>query len=339
VWNRENTVTESAIIVQELTKVYPRVKAVDDVSFTVAPGEIFGLLGPNGAGKTTTIRLLLTLIKPTAGQITIAGINALTQPDKVRRLAGYVPQDVSVDGELTGFENILMYSKLYGLPRRGRKEAIEEILGYLDLQDRANDMASTYSGGMMRRLEIAQALVNKPRLLFLDEPSIGLDPGAKRIIWGLIKELRDEFGTVVFINTHDMNEADLLCDRIGIMNKGKLVTIDSPAQLKASVGGDVLTLDARTPGLSDKVKELGYTAINESTNGQVNLLVSNGERLIPSLIESLKTMGITIDAVSLKKPTLDDAFLKYTGTRIEAGVGETWSETRRARRTFRRRNK
>jgi ABC-2 type transport system ATP-binding protein len=329
--------TESEIIVQELTKVYPRVKAVDQVSFTVEPCEIFGLLGPNGAGKTTTIRLLLTLIKPTEGRISILGINALAQPNKVRQLAGYVPQDVSVDGELTGFENILMYSKLYGLPSRGRKEAIDEILGYLDLKARAKDMVSTYSGGMMRRLEIAQALVNRPKLLFLDEPTIGLDPSAKRVIWELIKKLRKELGTVVFINTHDMNEADALCDRIGILNRGKLVTIGSPAQLKASVGGDVLTLDSKTPGFADKVRELGYTTITESPNGQIDLLVSNGEKLIPHLIESLKTRGVEVDAVSLKKPTLDDVFLKYTGTRIEAG--ESWIETRRTRRTFRRMNR
>jgi ABC-2 type transport system ATP-binding protein len=329
---------DSQIIVRDLTKVYPRVTAVDNVSFTVESGEIFGLLGPNGAGKTTTIRLLLTLIKPTEGRISVLGFDALAQPDRVRQLAGYVPQEVSVDGELTGYENILMYSKLYGVPRRGRKEAISEILGYLDLQDRANDMASTYSGGMMRRLEIAQALVNRPRLLYLDEPSIGLDPGAKRIIWELIRRLREEFGTIVFINTHDMSEADVLCDRIGIMDRGKLVTIGSPSQLKATVGGDVLTIASKSPGLADKVKALGYTAINESNNGSTDLLVSDGERLIPQLVGSLKASGIEVESVSLKKPTLDDVFIKYTGTRIEERES-SWKETRQTRRAFRRRNK
>jgi ABC-2 type transport system ATP-binding protein len=330
--------SDSQIIVQDLTKVYPRVKAVDKVSFTVEKGEIFGLLGPNGAGKTTIIRLLLTLIKPTEGQINIMGINARTHPDKVRQSSGYVPQDVSVDGELTGYENMLMYSKLYNIPRQGRKAAIEEILGYLDMQDRAGDMASTYSGGMMRRLEIAQALVNRPKMLFLDEPSIGLDPGAKRIIWDLIKNLRKEFGTVVFINTHDMNEADNLCDRIGIMDKGKLVIIGQPSQLKASVGGDVLTITSKTPGLVEGIKKLGYTTITEVPNGQIDLLVENGERLIPQLVESLHADGIEVEAMSLKKPTLDEVFLKYTGARIEAGES-SWSEARRTRRTFRRMNK
>jgi ABC-2 type transport system ATP-binding protein len=203
-------------------------------------------------------------------------------------------------------------------------------------------MVNTYSGGMMRRLEIAQALINRPKLLFLDEPSIGLDPGAKRAIWDLVKRLRDEFGTVVFINTHDMSEAEALCDRVGIMSRGKLVTVDSPARLKASVGGDVITLTSKTPEFGDKVRELGYTTISESLNGEVDLVTSNGERFIPQLVESLRLKEVQIESVSLKKPTLDDAFLKYTGTKIEAGneveVGAAGSlrTVRRTRRTFRR---
>jgi ABC-2 type transport system ATP-binding protein len=330
--------SDDKIIVENLTKFYPRVKAVDNISFAVEPGEIFGLLGPNGAGKTTTIRLLLTLIKPTDGRINIMGVDARNHADKVRQFCGYVPQDVSVDGELTGYENILMYSKLYNIPGRGRKEAINEILGYLDMQERSGDMASTYSGGMMRRLEIAQALVNHPRVLFLDEPSIGLDPGAKRIIWDLIKKLRTEFGTIVFINTHDMNEADILCDRIGIMDKGKLVITGQPAQLKDTVGGDVLTISSKTPGLTETINMLGHAAINKYNNGQIDLLVDNGERLIPHLVESLQDGGIEVESVSLKKPTLDDVFLKYTGSRIEAEES-SWKEATRARRTFRRMNK
>jgi ABC-2 type transport system ATP-binding protein len=327
-------VAENEIVVENLIKDYPRVRAVDDVSFAVERDEIFGLLGPNGAGKTTTIRLLLTLIRPTAGRINIMGIDARTQPQKIRQLSGYVPQDVSVDGELTGHENMLLYSKLYGLPRRGRRTAIADILDLLELGDRAGELVNTYSGGMMRRLEIAQALVNRPRLLFLDEPSIGLDPGAKRIIWGLIRKLRDDFGTIVFINTHDMNEADALCDRIGILNKGRLVTIGSPAELKASVGGDILSLDSRTPGLAEHVRALGYAPLSESPAGHADILATNGEHLIPPLLESLKGRGVAVEAVSLKKPSLDDVFLKYTGTRIEAG--DSWKEARRTRRTMRR---
>lgn len=330
--------TDSQIIVKNLTKVYPKVKAVDSVSFTVNAGEIFGLLGPNGAGKTTTIRLLMTLIKPTSGEINILGLNAKKQPGKIRQISGYVPQDVSIDSDLTGYENVLMYSKLYNMPGRGRKENINEILDYLEMKDRSNDMAGTFSGGMMRRLEIAQALVNRPKLLFLDEPSIGLDPGAKRVIWEMIKKLREEFGTIVFINTHDMNEADTLCDRIGIMVKGKLSIIGRPAELKAKVGGDVLTIASKKPGLADAIKKLGYTTLTESTNGSIDLLVANGEKLIPQLLDSLQSTDIEIESVSLKKPNLDDVFLKYTGARIDS-EDSTFSQARRTRRTFRRVNK
>jgi ABC-2 type transport system ATP-binding protein len=326
--------TDRAVVVEGLTKIYPRVKAVDEVSFTVDEGEIFGLLGPNGAGKTTIIRMLLTLIKPTSGRMSVFGIDGLTHPEKVRQMAGYVPQDVSVDGELTGYENILMYSKLYGVPGKERGRRIKDVLGYLDLQDRADDMVSTYSGGMMRRLEIAQTLVNRPRILFLDEPSIGLDPAAQRAIWELVNRLRDEFGATIFLTTHDMNEADTLCDRIGIMDKGRLVIIGQPSQLKATVGGDVLTINSKMPDCVNKLKELGYSLISESSGGQFDLLVSNGEALIPHLLESLKAVGVEVEAVSLKKPTLGDVFLKYTGARMEGG--ETWIEARRARRTFRR---
>jgi ABC-2 type transport system ATP-binding protein len=325
---------DGAVTVTELTKIYPRVKAVDKVSFSVNKGEIFGLLGPNGAGKTTTIRMLLTLIKPTHGTASLFGVDVTKDAGKAREMAGYVPQDVSVDGELTGYENILMYAKLYGLPGKERGQRIREVLEYLDLQERASDMVSTYSGGMMRRLEIAQALVNRPKILFLDEPSIGLDPSAKRVIWELIKKLREEFDTTVFLTTHDMNEADMLCDRIGIMDRGQLVTLGEPSRLKSAVGGDVLTISSKTPDTYSKVKELGFAVISQSADGRFDLVVSNGENLIPRLLDTLKANGVEVDAVSLKKPTLDDVFLRHTGTRIEEG--ETWTETRRTRRTFRR---
>lgn len=325
---------DQAVAVEGLTKVYPRVKAVDDISFIIDEGEIFGLLGPNGAGKTTTIRMLLTLIKPTAGKISVFGIDVVVHPDTLRQMAGYVPQDVSVDGELTGYENILMYCKLYGVPGKERDKRIKEALEYVELQDRANDMVSRYSGGMMRRLEIAQALVNRPRILFLDEPSIGLDPGAKKTIWGHIEKLRSEFGTTIILTTHDMNEADALCDRLGIMDKGKLITVGQPLQLKATVGGDVVTISTKASGCSAKLRELGYSVISDSSGGNCDLVVSNGETLIPHLLETLKASGMEVEAVSLKKPSLDDVFLKYTGIRIEEG--ETFTQARMARRTFRR---
>ena len=327
---------EKAIVVQNLVKQYPKVRAVDDVSFSVDKGEIFGLLGPNGAGKTTTIRTLLTLIPPTSGETLIYNINTAKNSEEVRRICGYVPQDVSADGDLTSYENVLISSKLYGMPAKERKQRIHEVLSFLELTDRENDMVNTFSGGMMRRLEIAQALVNRPKVLFLDEPSIGLDPNARRIIWGLIKKLRDEYNTTIMMTTHDMGEADELCDRIGIMNRGKLATLGKPAELKAAVGGDIITINSNNPNCSLKLKEMGYSTIADSPDGHSDLVVNNGETLIPQLLEGLKAKGVVVESVSLKKPTLDDVFLKYTGARIEEG--DTFAETRRARRAFTRRS-
>jgi ABC-2 type transport system ATP-binding protein len=323
-----------AIVVENLVKTYPRVRAVDGISFTIPEREIFGLLGPNGAGKTTTIRILLTLIKPTSGKVSVFGVDALTHPDKVREMAGYVPQDVSVDGEITGYENILIYAKLYGMPGDQRKKRIKEVLEYLDLQDRANSMVNTFSGGMMRRLELAQSLINRPRMLFLDEPSIGLDPNARNAIWELVRKLRDEFGATILLTTHDMVEADTLCDRIGIMDRGKLAVIGKPSELKSAVGGEILSISSEDPNLLTVVKELGYSTMAESSNGTVELLVANGEVIIPRLLENLRAKGVEIVSVSLKKPTLDDVFLKYTGARI--GEGGSWTQARLTRRTFRR---
>jgi len=328
---------EKAIVVHDLVKQYPRVMAVDNVSFNVDKGEIFGLLGPNGAGKTTTIRVLLTLIKPTSGETLIYNLDTAKNSEEVRRMCGYVPQDVSADGDLTAYENVLISSKLYGMPAKERKTRIPEVLNFLELTDRANDMVNTFSGGMMRRLEIAQALVNRPRVLFLDEPSIGLDPNARRIIWGLIKKLRDEFNTTIMMTTHDMGEADVLCDRIGIMNRGHLATLGKPSELKSTVGGDIITINSSNPNCYQKVKDLGYSTITNSPDGHCDLVVSNGETLIPHLLDSLKMSGVQVESVSLKKPTLDDVFLKYTGARIEEG--DTFTETRRARRSFTRRTK
>ena len=324
-----------AIVVQELVKQYPRVKAVDGISFAINEAEIFGLLGPNGAGKTTTIRILLTLIKPTGGKVSVFDIDVLAHPHKVRQISGYVPQDIALDGELTGYENILMYSKLYRLVGKDRSQRIDEVLEYIEMKDRASEMVNTYSGGMMRRFELAQALVNRPRILFLDEPSIGLDPRAKRVIWSLIRKLRDEFNTTILITTHDMDEADAMCDRIGIMDKGRLAAIDKPARLKATIGGDVITINSGVADCPAKLKELGYTTISESPDGNIALIVSDGEKQIPLILEALKARGVTVETVSLKKPSLDEVFLKYTGARLESG--DNLMQVRRMRQAFRRR--
>ncbi len=323
------------IEVDSLTKRFGQFTAVDTVSFQVDKSEIFGLLGPNGAGKTTTIRCLLTLIPPTAGQASVAGIDVLKKPQQVREVSGYVPQDVSVDGDLTGYENLLFYAELFHVPRSVRKERIREVIRFMELTDKANQLARNYSGGMMRRLEIGQVLVNRPSVLFLDEPSIGLDPVAKRMVWDYIKQLRDEFDATILLTTHDMSEADNLCDRIAIMNGGKIAVIGPPARLKTELGGDIITITSDNSNCRQVLQQLGYKLLPQSQDSACDLVVDDGERKIPEIIDKLKGQGISTASVSLKVGTLDDVFLKYAGQRI--GEGDlTWQTTRAVRRTARR---
>jgi ABC-2 type transport system ATP-binding protein len=323
------------IEVKNLAKKFGQFTAVDGVSFQVGKGEIFGLLGPNGAGKTTTIRCLLTLIKPTSGEVKISGIDVWKHPGQVRQLCGYVPQDVSVDGDLTGYENLLFYAKLYYVPGSERKRLIQRALEFMQLTDWANSMVKSYSGGMMRRLEIGQVLVNRPRILFLDEPSIGLDPSAKRDIWDYVVRLRNEFDTTILLTTHDMLEADELCDRVAIINRGRMVVIGSPEELKAGLGGDVVSLSTSGADSSPVLRQLGYQLLSQSRDGAYDVVVSNGDREIPRILEELKKHGIATESVSLKRATLDDVFLHYAGKRIDESEAD-WQSTRMTRRTVRR---
>ena len=241
--------TQPAVAVEGLTKVYPKgIRAVDSASFSVEEGEVFGLLGPNGAGKTTIIKSIMTLTVPNEGRITVRGIDARAHPADARQIMGYVPQEVSVDGDLTGYENLLIFAKFYGVGQSARKERIAEALKHMGLEERAGDLVKTYSGGMMRRLEIAQALVNRPKVLFLDEPSIGLDPSARLEVWRHVKELNRDLGTTILLTTHDMLEADRLCDRIAIMNMGRIVASGFPEELKRTVGKELVSVRAGGPG-------------------------------------------------------------------------------------------
>ncbi len=325
----------SMIEVKNLTRKFGHFTAVDDISFEVNEGEIFGLLGPNGAGKTTTIRCLLTLLKPNSGEISVSGINALRHPQDVRQLCGYVPQEVSVDGDLTGYENLLLYAKLYYVPRAERNKRIQEALVFMNIADRANSLVRTYSGGMMRRLEIGQVLVNQPHVLFLDEPSIGLDPAAKRMIWDYVVRLREDFHTTILLTTHDMLEADELCDRIAIMNGGKIAISGSPEQLKTGLGGDVVSVGATGDNSEAVLRQLGYQLLSQSRDGVFDLITGDGDSEIPRILEGLREHGIVANSVALKRATLDDVFLKYAGKRI--GESEIdWRATRATRRTIRR---
>ncbi len=226
-----------------LTRVYGDLVAVKDLNLEVNEGEVFGLLGPNGAGKTTTIKMLTTLLPPTSGQARVAGFDIIRQAAQVRRLIGYVPQMLSADGTLTGYENLIIFAKLYDLPRTGREERVHEALAFMGLADSANKLVRDYSGGMIRRLEIAQSMLHRPKVLFLDEPTVGLDPSARRIVWDHIDQLRCDYGTTILLTTHLMEEADNLCNRIAIMDLGEVVAQGTPAELKASIHKEGATLD------------------------------------------------------------------------------------------------
>lgn len=233
----------AVIEVSHLAKQFGGHRAVDAISLTVEKGEVFGLLGPNGAGKSTTIKMLTTLLAPTAGSARVNGFDIVNQTTAVRHSFGYVPQALSADGNLTGYENLLIFAKLYDLPRHERNARIKEVLEYVGLADASNQLARTYSGGMIRRLEVAQSLLHHPQVLFLDEPTVGLDPVARQAIWDHLIQLRARGEMTIFLTTHSMEEADELCTRIGIMHRGKIAAIGTPTELKEVVGGDAPTLN------------------------------------------------------------------------------------------------
>lgn len=328
-----------AVEVSDLIKAYGQLRAVDGISFNVDEHEIFGFLGPNGAGKTTTIKCMITLIRPTAGRIEVFGTDVVSNPDRVRQRIGYVPQSLSLVGEISGFENLLISAKLYAVPNSVRKERISQILELLELEERADDLVRTYSGGMMRRLEIGAAIIHQPKLLVLDEPTLGLDPQGRRVVWGLLQRLVREFEMTIFMTTHDMSEADELCQRIAIINRGRIVAMDTPESLKRRVGGDIVTIetngDPHVAGSAVKNEmEAQVTAVG---NGSLTILVDSAENRVPAIINALSARGIHVTAIYAQKPTLDDVFLKYAGARMhEAEYVGDWREIRRVRRTFRR---
>ena len=233
----------SVVEAQAITRCFDSLVAADAVTFSVSAGEVFGLVGPNGAGKTTVIKMLTTLLKPTSGTARVGGFDIAREPASARRIIGYVPQALSVDGSLSGYENLLIFAKLYDIPRRERESRVREALTFMGLTEAADKLVRDYSGGMIRRLEIAQSTLHRPRVLFLDEPTIGLDPMARQTVWEHVRGLRDQYGTTIFLTTHYMEEADDLCTRLAIMHSGKVVVIGTPPELKASVGGSDTTLD------------------------------------------------------------------------------------------------
>ncbi|MEM3875203.1 MAG: ATP-binding cassette domain-containing protein [Candidatus Bathyarchaeia archaeon] len=311
-----------AVQVNSLVKVYDeRVKALDGVDLNVEPGEAFALLGPNGAGKTTLIRILTTQLKPTAGEAYVFGLNVVRNGSKVRRLISYVPQEMSVWTDISGYENLLVYAKIFDIPSHERGKIIDEVLENMGLTHVKNELVRTYSGGMIRRLEIACAMLIKPKIMFLDEPTIGLDPAAREVVWERLGVFKKEYGVTIFFNTHYMDEADLYADDIAIINQGKIVARGKSEELKHSLGGEIVafTLEKTTlkPELVEEFRKLGFVKDVFVENGSLSVFVDDAESTLPSLMNILKGEGISVGKVSITKPTLDDVFLKYVGTRLE----------------------
>jgi ABC-2 type transport system ATP-binding protein len=301
-----------AIVVRELRKSFGEIQAVRGVQFEVAAGEVFGFLGPNGAGKTTTINMLCTLAKPTSGSASVAGHDVVRERDDVRRNIGLVFQDPTLDNYLTGSQNLRLHAELYGLQKDLVEPRMRQVLEMVGLWERRNSPVGTYSGGMRRRLEIARGMMHSPRVLFLDEPTIGLDPQTRRSIWNYIRELKEREEITIFMTTHYMDEAEW-CDRIAIMDHGKIVALDAPEKLKASVGKDRVMIhtdndDAAIAAIADLFGIEAWMA-----EGSVTFGVARGEEFVPRLFAEL---GVPIQGVSVSRPTLDDVFMSYTGTTI-----------------------
>lgn len=319
------------IEVKNLTKKFDGLIAVNNISFTVKKGEIFGFLGPNGAGKSTTINMLSTILAPSEGEAFINNFSILTRRDEVRKSIGLVFQDPSLDDRLTAEENLRFHAKLYGVPSDEYRKLEEEVLRLVDLWERRNEVVKNFSGGMKRRLEIARGLIHYPAVLFLDEPTLGLDPQTRAHLWSYILKLKREKEMTIFMTTHYMNEAEN-CDRIAIIDYGKIIALDAPVNLKAKVGGDVIRMKSDDkPSLKRELEEK-YGAEVKEEDGVLRIEVANGDQFLPRLFNDLTTK---IDAIELRKPTLDDVFLHFTGHAIreeEASDKENMRQRMRMRR-------
>lgn len=308
-----------SIETRSLTKSFGNVIAVNDVSFTVKEGEIFGFLGPNGAGKSTTMMILTTLLKPTSGQALISGFDVMTNAKQVRENIGYVQQESTVDEYLTGRENLLLQAKLNHIPKKEINKRIDDVLELIELADKQDQAVVTYSGGMRKRLDIAGGLLHRPKVLFLDEPTVGLDIQTRRKIWEYIKKIHSEFDMTIFLSTHYMEEADNLCDRVGIIDGGKIRIIDSPANMKNAMGNEVISIvldeGERISFLSEIKKIESVKKINKD-GSKLILFASNGTEVIPKIFQISSKLDVKIISISLTQPTLDDVFISYTGHEI-----------------------
>lgn len=332
----------SVIETHQLTKIFPGdIRAVDGIDFEVNAGEIFAFLGPNGAGKTTTIKVLNTLIQPTSGTAIVAGFDVVKSPGEVRKRIGYVAQDVGVDERATGRENLTLYGHFYRLDSKAIRERVKEIFELVGLSGSEDRMVSTYSGGMRKRLDLAMGLIHQPEVIFLDEPTVGLDPQTRATIWDYIRNLAKEMDVTIFMTTHYMEEADRLADRIAIIDLGKIIVMGTSDELKRSIGGDVVTVSPCV-GNDDECKEFirhsesvlsgkPFVTGTKPTDGELAVYVNDGASAIPSIMHLLSNEGIDVRTISMSRPSLDDVFLKYTGRTIRAqeGTRTTFAQLRR----------
>jgi ABC-2 type transport system ATP-binding protein len=317
--------TTKAVEVFELAKKFGSITAVDEVSFEVMEGEIFGFLGPNGAGKTTLVRMLTTLVKPTSGGARVACCDVAKRPEAVRREIGVVPQALTSDLDLTGFENMDIYGRFYGIPSKERKERINDLLEKVGLMARADDLVATYSGGMRRRLEIVRVLVHRPKILFLDEPTIGLDPQSRRVVWDFLRELRQDGSVTIFLTTHYMEEAEALCTRVAIIDSGKIIAMGSPDELKAQIpGNDIvsLTIENYSENLVAKIRDLPFVHTVNTERGVIRVYVDSGAQDFPLLMDEVRSFGGNVVSATVQEQSLEDVFIHYTGKSIREQEGK-----------------
>jgi len=317
----------SAIKIKNLTKKFGKFIAVDSINLEIKEGELFGLLGPNGAGKSTTLNMLATMMMPTSGNATINNVE-ITNQDSVRRTIGMVFQDPSLDDELTGKENLEFHGRMYHMQKELRANRIEEVLKLVGLEDKAKFQIKTYSGGMKRRLEIARGLMHHPKILFLDEPTLGLDPQTRRGIWNYIQKLNKDEGLTIILTTHYMEEADYLCDRIAIIDHGKIIVLDTPENMKNIMGGDVLKIETRESENLDKILKFDWIKDKKIFDGYLNVTVTDGGSAIPEILKASSEAGIKIDSVHMIRPSLEDVFIHYTGRTIREQEADSTNQVK-----------
>jgi ABC-2 type transport system ATP-binding protein len=308
----------NAIEINSLTKNFKKSVAIDNISLNVEEGEIFGFLGPNGAGKSTTMMILTTLLKPTSGSASVYGFDVVTNPSKVRKNIGFVQQEIGIDEYLTARENLQFQCKISQIPKDQTKKRIEEVIDLVELTEKQDEQSITFSGGMRKRLDIACGLIHRPKVLFLDEPTVGLDIQTRRKIWQYIRKIHKEFGMTIFVSTHYMEEADNLCDRVGIIDYGQIQVVDTPQSMKNKLETDMITFSV----IPDKVKKEQFIEklktldlIKNVNINETNMTVqsSNSTQVIPKIFQISSEIGLGIDSFVLNKPTLDDVFISHTG--------------------------